>query len=89
MREHTQKLAALQKMQTRLDPTKMSKMEAAGLNKLSAAVTKALDSAKQGSQELKKLKKLDTGTVAYSEGGKRGRRAESQGHCLQSYARKS
>ena len=66
--EHTQKLEALEKMQTQVDPTKMSKMSASKLETLAKSATKALENAKQSVNELKKLRKLDTGTVAYSEG---------------------
>ena len=74
--EHTQKLQALQKTQTQLDAAKIAKMPDAKLKKLDKDVTQTLTDAKSSVQELKKLKKLDTGTVAYSEGGqsKRGRR---------------
>ena len=68
--EHTKKLEALEKMQTQVDPTKMSKMSASKLETLTKSATKALENAKQSVNELKKLRKLDTGTVAYSEGGK-------------------
>ena len=74
--EHTQKLQALQKTQTQLDAAKIAKMPDAKLKKLDKDVTQTLTNAKSSVQELKKLKKLGTGTVAYSEGGqsKRGRR---------------
>ena len=51
-------------------------MPDAKLKKLDKDVTQTLTNAKSSVQELKKLTKLDTGTVAYSEGGqsKRGRR---------------
>ena len=68
--EHTKKLEALEKMQTQVDPTRMSKTSASKLETLAQSATKALENAKQSVKELKKLRKLDTGTVAYSEGGK-------------------
>lgn len=70
VQEHTQKLNALEKMQTQLDPNKLSKMVHSKLVKLSQEATKSFDNAKNSTNELKKLKRLDTGTVTYSEGGK-------------------
>ena len=67
--EHTQKLDALQKMEKQLDPSRMSKMNAKKLEQLAQSATNALENAKKSVTELKKLRKLDTNTVVYSEGG--------------------